>query len=32
MLKLRLQYFSHLMRKADSLGRLRARGEEGERG
>ena len=39
MLKLNLQYFGHLMQRADSLekrpqcwGRLRAGGEEGDRG
>ena len=38
MLKLKLQYFGHLMRRADSLEKtlmleiLRARGEEGDRG
>jgi len=37
MLKLKLQYFDHLMRRVDSLdktlmlGKLRAGGEEGER-
>jgi len=38
MLKLKLQYFGHLMRRADSLektlmlGKLKAKGEEGRRG
>ena len=37
MLKLKLQYFGHLMRRADSLekilmlGKIEARGEEGDR-
>ena len=38
MLQLKLQYFGHLMRKADSfektlmLGKIEGRGEEGDRG
>ena len=38
MLKLKVQYFGHLMRRADSLektlmlGKMRARGEGGNRG
>ena len=31
MLKLKLQYFGHLMRRADCWGRLRAEGEGGDR-